>query len=162
MPTSEAQIRTPHSGKYLAQLCRHAEAISHRPGQRLHDHVGPDHAHPRIQHVERSDTDATLTFDQGRCIVRADADALTLRVEADDVASRQRIEKLIGADVERFGSRQHLTVAWRNCNDEDNHDHDHSHDDHSHDDDSHGSGPSSGAPSRLSHEVEKRYSVCDL
>lgn len=166
MPSSEAQIRTPDAGRYLAQLCRHAEAISRRPGQRLHDHLGSAPGHPRIQHVERSDTDATLEFDQGRCIGHADADALTLRIEANDAASLQRIKKIIGADIERFSGRQRLTITWRNGNNGDEHDHDHPHDDdhsrgsgHSHsldDDHSHGSGHShslDGLWSRVKHAL---------
>lgn len=113
MPISQARVQTQHAGRYLTQLCRHAQAVSGHPGQNLHHHLGPDSAHPRMRHVEQSDTDATLDFDQGRCTMRVEPDALALRAEADDAASLRRIEDLITADIERFGTREHLTVTWR-------------------------------------------------
>lgn len=130
MPNSEARVPTRRAGRYLAQLCRHADAISRRPGQRLHDHPGPEHMHPRIRRVEWTDTVATLNFDQGRCVVRADRDGITLRAETDDPQSLRRIQSLIAADLERFGAREHLKVAWRN---DDNSNRPH-HDDHLDDD----------------------------
>jgi cation diffusion facilitator family transporter len=141
MPTSEARVQTQHAGRYLAQLCRHANAVSGRAGQRMHSHAEPAHAHPRMRHVEWSDTAATLDFDQGQCTVRAEPDALALRVEADDADSLRRIEDLIAADLERFGTREHLTITWHSDGDEDSHTHedDHTHD-HTHDDRSHDSG----------------------
>jgi hypothetical protein len=162
MPTSEAYVLTQHASRYLTQLCRHADAVSRRPGQRLHDHLGPAGEHPRIRHVERSDTNATLDFDQGRCTVHAEPDALTLRIAADDMDRLRRIEDLIAADLQRFGTREHLTVTWRNgdtsdhssdqAKDDSDHDHtgedSHNHDDehnhdggHGHD---HGSGGAAG------------------
>lgn len=128
MPTSEARVPTQHAGRYLVQLCRHADAVSGHAGQRLHDHDGPAHPHLRIQQVERSETDATLDFDQGRCTGRAEPDALVLRAEAGDAASLRRIEDLIAADLERFGTREHLTVSWRN-GDEDGGNESHTHED---------------------------------
>jgi len=118
MPTSEARVPTQHAGRYLAQLCRHADAVGGHAGQRLHDHVGPAYTHLRIQHVEQSETDAILDFDQGRCTGRAEPDALVLRAEAGDAASLRRIEGLIAADLKRFGHREHLTVSWRNGDDD--------------------------------------------
>jgi hypothetical protein len=115
MPTSEAHVPTQHAARYLAQLCRHAEAVGGHAGRRLHDHAGPARDHPRMRHVERSDTAATLDFDQGRCTMRAEPDALVLRAEAGDAERLRRIEDLIAADLERFGTREHLTVTWRDA-----------------------------------------------
>ena len=113
MPTSEAHVPTQQAARYLTQLCRHADAVGGHAGRHLHDHAGPAHEHPRMRHVERSDTAATLDFDQGRCTMHAGPDALVLRAEADDAESLRRIEDLIAADLERFGTREHLTVTWR-------------------------------------------------
>jgi hypothetical protein len=115
MPTSEAHVPTQHAARYLAQLCRHAEAVGGHAGRRLHDHAGPARDHPRMRHVERSDTAATLDFDQGRCTMRAEPDALVLRAEAGDAERLRRIEDLIAADLQRFGTREHLTVTWRDA-----------------------------------------------
>ncbi len=67
--------------------------------------------------VIRSDTDATLDFDRGRCVVEAGPDVLVLRIEADDAVSLQQLESLIAADIERFANREQLTVVWRNDGD---------------------------------------------
>lgn len=123
MPTSHARIHTPKAGRYLAQLCRHAQAVSGRPGQHLHEHLEPSGAHLRIQRVESSETRGTLHFDRGRCIVQAESDALTLRVEADDAAGLRQIEQVVAADIERFGSRDQVTVTWHRDDPDDDHSH---------------------------------------
>lgn len=102
MPRSEARVPTRRAERYLAQLCRHAEAMGeHGSGARL-----------RLQGVERSGDGAVLRFDRGRCVVRAEPDALVLSVEAGDAESRRQVETLIAADIERFGHRDELTVTW--------------------------------------------------
>jgi hypothetical protein len=117
MPTSEARVPTQNADRYLTQLCRHATAMSGDAGRRMHDHAGPGHAHPRIRYVEQSETGATLNFDQGRCTLHAEQDALVLRTEAGDAVGLRRIEALIAADLERFGGREHVTVTWSNDDD---------------------------------------------
>jgi hypothetical protein len=42
----------------------------------------------------------------------AGPDALTPRAGATDEESLRRIQDLITADLERFGTREHLTVEW--------------------------------------------------
>jgi hypothetical protein len=113
MPTSAARIETPQAARYLAMLSRHADAVTGRASQHLHRHATTPDAHPRLRHVERSDTDATLHFDQGRCTIHVEPDALALRAEADDAENLRRIEDLIAADLHRFGAREHLTITWR-------------------------------------------------
>ena len=113
MPTSHAAVHTTKADRYLAQLCRHAHAVSGRPGKRLREHLEPGGVQPRIERIESSETHATLQFDLGRCIVHAGSAALTLRVEANDTAALRRIEQLVAADIERFGRRDQVTVLWR-------------------------------------------------
>jgi hypothetical protein len=111
MPNSEARIPTGRAERYLTQLGRHAEAIGHRAGHAGHDTAEP--GRPRLRAVDRSESAAVLRFDQGRCTVEAAPDALVVRVETDDAASRRRIEQLIAADLERFGHRDGLAVTWQ-------------------------------------------------
>lgn len=127
MPISEARVQTLKADRYLAQLCRHADAISRRPGRHLHDSPAPAHPDLRIRQVERSGTTATLEFDLGRCTLDTEPDALTLRAEADDAASLRRLEDLIAADIERFGNREQVTVAWRRHHDNNGDGHSESH-----------------------------------
>ena len=114
MSPSLARVRTPKARRYLEQLCRHADAISSRMGGHRHDHPGRTDDHPRLVRVNRSDTDATLDFDRGRCHLQAEPDALVLHIDADDAATLRQLERLIAVDIERFGNREQLTVTWHN------------------------------------------------
>ena len=118
MSPSLARVRTPKARRYLEQLCRHADAISSRMGGHRHDHPGRTDNHPRLVRVNRSDTDATLDFDRGRCRLQAETDALVLRIDADDAATLRQLERLIAVDIERFGNREQLTVTWHNDDDD--------------------------------------------
>src|SRR5262245_27240914 len=113
MPYSEARIPIQRADRYLTQLCRHAEAMGERGSQHLRDRSSRDATYPRLRDIQRSDTGAVLRFDQGRCVVRAEPDALVLSADAGEVESLWRIEALIAADLERFGSRDHVTVTWQ-------------------------------------------------
>ena len=111
MLTAEATVETERASRYLAQLCRHFSNLRRhesRPGR--HE----PQARPDVQaHVEWSDTHGTVTFDWGRCTMQANADALTLSVEATDEDNLQRVQDLVGGHLERFGRRDHLDVNWQ-------------------------------------------------
>ncbi|HKS98021.1 MAG TPA: DUF2218 domain-containing protein [Rugosimonospora sp.] len=62
--------------------------------------------------MHRAGVQASLDLGFGRCALRAGADALTVRVEAADAGSLRRVQAVIGADLDRFGRREGLTVAW--------------------------------------------------
>jgi hypothetical protein len=115
MPAAEADIRTDHAASYLARLCGHASKmsqaghrLSHR--QRAHDRDGGP---PEVRRVDRSGTEATVSLDRGQWTVRALPGRLTIRAEAADQEDLRRIQDLLTTRLERFGRREHLTVAWR-------------------------------------------------
>jgi hypothetical protein len=110
MLTAEARIQAGRPGRYLVQLCRHANSINHKI---LNLHAGKAQARPEVQHVEWSDTEGTLTFSWGRCTMHADQDTLTVRAEATNEEDLQRIQNLITRNLERFGRRDHLKVNWQ-------------------------------------------------
>jgi hypothetical protein len=115
MLTAEAQIETEHPGRYLAQLCRHAAAMSGTRGHRFRSHArGDAPARPEVQlHAEWSDTRGSVRFDPwGQCTIQASANRLVLRVQAADEDSLRRIQDVITRDLGRFGRREHLTVNW--------------------------------------------------
>jgi hypothetical protein len=112
MPTAEAHIQSEHPGRYLIQLCRHADNINQK-GRHFALHSGEVQARPEVLHAECSDTDGILSLNWGRCIMHAGTDALTLRVEATDEDSLQRMQDLLAADLARFGRRDQLTVDWQ-------------------------------------------------
>jgi hypothetical protein len=117
MPTAEAHIQTGQPSRYLVQLCRHAEGMKrhadkfHHRGRR--SQVDRSQAGPELLHVEWSDTSGVLRLNWGECALQTGPDTLTVRVEAADEKSLQRILDLIGGDFERFGRRDRLKVNWQ-------------------------------------------------
>lgn len=96
---AEAHVETGRPSRYLVQLCQHVSHLAQ--------------AHPQMQaHVEWSDDRGVISFGWGRCTLRAQPGALTLRAEARDEESLQRIEQRVADNLERFGRRDHLTVNW--------------------------------------------------
>src|SRR5215469_14140941 len=110
MLTAEAHVQTEHPDRYLVQLCRHAQQVHrlrHRPS-----HGRADAQPPKVEHVEWSGTRGTVDFGWGRCTMQASGKLLTLRAEAADEEGLQRVQDIVTQDIERFGSRDHLTVSW--------------------------------------------------
>jgi hypothetical protein len=114
MPTIEAKVRTERASRYLVQFCQHAAALGgaggHRP--RPHSPGAPGHGPVRVR-ADWSDTHGVVTFPPGaRCTVDADANTLTVRVEAADEQALQRIRDIVTGDLGRFSRRDPLTVEW--------------------------------------------------
>jgi len=113
MLTAEAHVHTSQPGRYLVQLCRHAQQIHRlRHSPRPHDGDGARPA-PTVQHVEWSQTRGMISFGWGQCAMQASPGRLTVRVEAADEEHLQRVQEIIAADIERFGRRDHLKVTWQ-------------------------------------------------
>jgi hypothetical protein len=122
MLTAEARVETDRPGRYLAQLCQHlsnrgrhlgtgkGRQMRHRPGGHGGDHPQPGPAEQ--VHVEWSESEGTVTFPGGQCVMRASGDALLLRAEAADAGTLQFIENLIGTHLARFSRREPLTATW--------------------------------------------------
>jgi hypothetical protein len=99
MLIAEAHVETERSSRYLVQLCQHLNKVGR--------------AHPQMQaHVEWSDDRGVISFDWGRCTLRALPDLLTLRAEAPDEESLHRLEQRVADRLEQVGRRDHLTVTW--------------------------------------------------
>jgi hypothetical protein len=114
MPAAEADIPTEHAADYLTRLCDHIGKIGqadHRlPHRRAaHGRGGP----PEIRHVERGETEATVTLNWGQWVIHARAGLLAVRAEAADEENLGRIQDLLTTRLEKFGRREHLTVTWR-------------------------------------------------
>ncbi|WP_377273001.1 DUF2218 domain-containing protein [Peterkaempfera sp. SMS 1(5)a] len=111
MPTAEAHVATGRGSRYLTQLCRHLDRMSlmnHQPGTAPH----AGHTPPQVQHVDYSDTHGVVRFAEGRWTLHATPDTLTLRVEADDEQTLQRLRDAATARLEKIGRRDRLTVTW--------------------------------------------------
>lgn len=89
---SEARVETTMSRRYLAQLCKHFQ-----------------HKLP----VSLTEVDGRIEFPAGVCKLNADADALFLRVEANDEAGLARLEEVVASHLERFAFRDKPEVCWQ-------------------------------------------------
>ena len=112
MLAAEAQVKTDDPGRYLTQLCRHAQQV-HRLRHRPRNLGGDGQPPPKVQHVECSETSGMISFGWGRCTMQATPGTLTLRAEAADDESLQRVQDIVARDIERFGKRNQLTVSWQ-------------------------------------------------
>ncbi|WP_426502627.1 DUF2218 domain-containing protein [Dactylosporangium sp. McL0621] len=105
--TAHARVPTVRAQRYLEQFCRHAEQV-HR--------IGPIPNHPgagrRQVTVRRDGPVAILDFTGARCTLDARADALLLRIDADDTETLHRIQALLSADLGRFARRDQPAVTW--------------------------------------------------
>ncbi|MFI7679451.1 DUF2218 domain-containing protein [Actinophytocola sp. NPDC049390] len=109
MLTTESRIETANANGLLAHLCQHATKM----GQHLrHGHMRGAHTRPDVLGVELSDTHGTLDLSWGRCVLEADQDGLTVRIEAGTEEHLRGVQDIITADLERFGHRENLTVTW--------------------------------------------------
>ena len=91
--TSHAQVATDKPVAYMRQLCKH---FGHKTDASFGDDSG------------------YIQFDFGRCELRAENSTLRLDVSASDDEQHERMERVIGSHLERFGSRDGLTVTWQN------------------------------------------------
>jgi len=112
MLTTEAQVQTDKPGRYLAQFCRHASQMGGRLRHRPPSHGGGG-TRPEMRHVEWSETSGSLILNWGQCTLQATPGTLTLCAEAADAENLTRIQDLVTERLEKFGRRDHLTVAWR-------------------------------------------------
>lgn len=114
MVTSVARVVTDRPERYLEQICKHASAMG-AGGHAAPMHGGAHQAsHDLEVRVESSGSHGELTFAAwGTCTLTADATALTLTVEAKDEDGLRRIQDILSNDLDRFGRRDGLVVAWQ-------------------------------------------------
>lgn len=90
--TSHAEVATDKPVAYMRQLCKHF-------GHKVDASFGDDSGY--------------IQFEFGRCELRTASQTLTLDVSAADAEGHERMERVIGSHLERFGRRDNLGVAWR-------------------------------------------------
>ncbi len=90
--TSRADVATEKPVAYMRQLCKHF-------GHKVDASFGEDRGH--------------IQFEFGRCDLHANDGTLALEVSAADAEDHERMERVIGSHLERFGRRDGLTVAWQ-------------------------------------------------
>ncbi len=88
---STAEVATDKPVAYMRQLCKHF-------GHRVDASFGEDSGY--------------IQFEFGRCELHAADGTLTLGVSAADAESHERMERVTGSHLERFGRRDGLRVTW--------------------------------------------------
>ena len=94
--TSRAEVPTDKPVPYMRQLCKH---FGHKSDAQFGDDSG------------------YIQFEFGRCELHAADGVLALAVSAGDQESHERMERVIGSHLERFGRRDGLSVAWQGSGD---------------------------------------------
>jgi hypothetical protein len=89
--TSRATVATDKPVPYMRQLCKHF-------GHKVDAAFGDDSGY--------------IQFEFGRCELVAQDAQLQLTVSAADEEGRERMRRVIGSHLERFGKRDELTVDW--------------------------------------------------
>jgi uncharacterized protein len=89
--TSRATVATDKPVPYMRQLCKHF-------GHKVEAAFGDDSGY--------------IHFEFGRCELAAGDGELQLTVSAADEDGRDRMRRVIGSHLERFGRRDELTVDW--------------------------------------------------
>jgi uncharacterized protein len=88
---STAAVATDKPVAYMRQLCKHF-------GHKVDASFGEDSGY--------------IQFEFGRCELHASNGTLTLAVSAPDQESHERMERVVGSHLERFGRRDELSVTW--------------------------------------------------
>ncbi|HEY7630504.1 MAG TPA: DUF2218 domain-containing protein [Thermoleophilaceae bacterium] len=89
--SSTADVDAAKPVAYMRQLCKH---FGHK------------------NEASFGDTRGEIRFDYGRCELNAGEGVLSLRVVAEEPESLERLERVIGSHLERFGRRDGLSVSW--------------------------------------------------
>ena len=89
---SRAEVATDKPVAYMRQLCKHF-------GHKVDASFGEESGY--------------IQFDFGRCELHANDGTLTLDVGAANAENHERMERVIGSHLERFGRRDGLSVVWQ-------------------------------------------------
>jgi len=92
MPISRAEIPAEDAKGLVERLCR--EWADARP-------------------IDREETQARVTFDEGSCLLQAEPDQLVVAVETLDDASLDRLEGKVNAALEGLTGVS-LAIVWEN------------------------------------------------
>ncbi|MBB3191786.1 DUF2218 domain-containing protein [Halomonas cerina] len=92
MPISRAEIPTKDAKKLIERLCQ--EWSSARP-------------------IDREEIQARITFDEGSCLLRAEADQLVVAVETLEDGTLDQLEGRVNAALEGLADVK-LDIVWEN------------------------------------------------
>ncbi|CAD5107248.1 DUF2218 domain-containing protein [Zestomonas carbonaria] len=90
--TASTHVATATPGRYIGRLCKHFA-----------------HKIP----VQYDETSGRIEFEIGLCLLAAENDGLTLRVESADDANLEKLKHVVASHFERFAWQEALTLEWR-------------------------------------------------
>ncbi len=95
MALETARVPTENGARYLQQLCKH---WSHKLD------------------VQLSENEGIVRFPNAIATMRADADALTVTIEAEEDETLQRMKGVVASHLDRFAFREApLPFEWQGC-----------------------------------------------
>jgi hypothetical protein len=92
---SVSRVATVKPVPYMRQLCKH---FGHN------------------NEAEYTSYQGSIRFPYGHCALQSAEGELTLTVSAGDDEALERMERVIGSHLERFGARDRLEVSWQRPN----------------------------------------------
>ncbi|MBZ0297126.1 MAG: DUF2218 domain-containing protein [Anaerolineae bacterium] len=87
---AHAKVEVTKASRYLKALCNHSN---------------------RKVTAEHSDDHGVVQFGFGYCEMEADADALTIHIQAEDSENFDRVKAVVGDHLERFANNE-FQVEW--------------------------------------------------
>lgn len=93
MPISRAEIATESGAKLINRLCKH---WAHK------------------LEVEQKEDEGRVAFEDGSCLMQAEADKLVVAIESLDEESLDRLEGVVASHLERMAGDEELVIVWEN------------------------------------------------
>ena len=93
MPTAQASVTIPTPARYMARLCNH---FAHRVT------------------VHRTPENARVDFPGGVGTMQAMADRLEMHIEANDVATIERLKEVVSRHLKQVAPAETFEVNWAN------------------------------------------------
>jgi hypothetical protein len=92
---------TAHSSVATTAAARYAKQLASHLGRKL-----------SIEDVSEDVTVIRFPDGGGECVLTAGAAALEMAATAPDVEAMERVQRVVGGHLERFGQRNELVVEW--------------------------------------------------
>lgn len=93
MPISRAEIATESGAKLINRLCKH---WAHK------------------LEVEHKEGEGRVAFEDGTCLMQAEADKLVVAIESLEEESLDRLEGVVASHLERMAGDEELVIVWEN------------------------------------------------
>ena len=91
MKISMADVKTENAQSYMKQLCRHWA-----------------HKFPVVFDEEQG----TIDLAGAKCLLAVEAAQLKVRLELEETADQDRMERVVAEHLQRFGFRETLVFNW--------------------------------------------------